>query len=75
MTQAEAWRAFSELDLVEVTEDRAQLSEVQTETQPSETPADKDLAATLVHLLRNHPAVRRAVVEVVMSCPNIKWEL
>jgi len=36
---------------------------------------DDRLAAELVHLIRTHPAVRRAVLGVVMSCPNIKWEL
>ncbi len=32
-------------------------------------------AVALVHLIRNHPAVRRAVLGLVMSCPNIKWEM
>ena len=33
------------------------------------------LAAELARLICTHPAVRRAVLETVMSCPNIKWEL
>jgi len=36
---------------------------------------DSLLAAELAHLIRTHPAVRRAVLEAVMSCPNVKWEL
>ena len=36
---------------------------------------DNLLAAELARLIRTHPAVRRAVLETVMSCPNIKWEL
>ena len=36
---------------------------------------DDALAAELVRLIRTHPAVRRAVLGVVMSCPNVKWEV
>jgi hypothetical protein len=45
-------------------------------TNPSPDPAyhDDRLAAELVRLIRTHPAVRRAVLGVVMSCPNIRTE-
>ena len=37
---------------------------------------DEDrLATELVRLIRTHPAVRRAVLAVVMSCPNIRTEI
>ncbi len=32
------------------------------------------LAEAVVRLIRQNRAVRRAVLDVVMSCPNVKWE-
>jgi len=71
MTQAETWGAFSELD---GPESATSSPGVQPESLQNDKPVDEDLATALARLIRTHPAVRRAVLGVVMSCPNIRTE-
>jgi hypothetical protein len=38
--------------------------------------ADEErLAEVIVSLMRNNREVRNAILQVVMSCPNLKWEM
>jgi hypothetical protein len=38
--------------------------------------ADEErLAEVIVSLMRSNREVRKAILQVVMSCPNLKWEL
>ena len=72
MTEAETWVAFSELD---GPESPTPSPGAQPESLRDDKPVDEDLATALARLIRTHPAVRRAVLGVVMSCPNMKWEV
>jgi len=38
-------------------------------------PEDERIAQDLIRLFRENRAVRKAVLDVVMSCPNVKWEM
>ncbi len=49
--------------------------EEKADPSPDLAQQDDDLAAELVRLIRTHPTVRRAVLEVVMSCPNVMREI
>ncbi len=75
MTEAETWGSFSELDLEDIAESPLRPSDAETEEPPSDLRVDEDLAATIARLIRTHPAVRRAVLGVVMSCPNTRWDI
>jgi hypothetical protein len=75
VTEAETWGSFSELDLEDIAERSTRSSAAETEEPRSDLRIDEDLAATIARLIRTHPAVRRAVLGVVMSCPNAMREV